>query len=189
LPPGVDALSPENKLIVAAGPLTGLPGPSLGKLVLAAKSPLTGGYGDGNIGTVAAVHLRKAGYDAAVIEGKAEKPAYIYIENDKVIEFQRIRGGMFEALVSCRLPWIELQFPLEYYPRLLKAATSLDFTLEELTATLGDRIYALIRAFWIREKDEWNRSLDYPPTRWFEEPLSKGPYAGKNLIEKDSISF
>ena len=84
LPPGVDALSPENKLVLAAGPLTGLPGPSLGKLVLAAKSPLTGGYGDGNIGTMAAVHLRKAGYDAAVIEGKAEKPAYIYIENDKV---------------------------------------------------------------------------------------------------------
>jgi len=516
LPPGVDALSPENKLVLAAGPLTGLPGPSLGKLVLAAKSPLTGGYGDGNIGTMAAVHLRKAGYDAAVIEGKAEKPAYIYVENDKVsinsaeglwgkttfeterilkevhgrntgiisigpagenlvryatvisqegraggrpgigavmgsknlkaivfkgtgeipvadsesfkelslecynaikssqgysfwirqgtmmtiewsnensvlptnnfregtfefyrcidgyaleaskikrrgcpgcnmqcgnvvldldgkeseldyenvamlgsnigvnqlgkvailnrmadefgldtislgnvlgfameatekgllkdgiewgdferakqliediayrrglgdllaegvmrisqkiggdsekwamhvkgleisaydchtvpgmalafatspigahhkdawviswevktdregytrakvdkvIEFQRIRGGMFEALVSCRLPWIELQFPLEYYPRLLKAATGLDFTLEELTATLGDRIYALIRAFWIREKGGWNRSLDYPPTRWFEEPLSKGPYAGKKL--------
>ena len=516
LPPGVDALSPENKLVLAAGPLTGLPGPSLGKLVLAAKSPLTGGYGDGNIGTMAAVHLRKAGYDAAVIEGKAEKPAYIYIENDKVsinsaeglwgkttfeterilkevhgrntgiisigpagenlvryatvisqegraggrpgigavmgsknlkaivfkgtgeipvadsesfkelslecynaikssqgysfwirqgtmmtiewcnensvlptnnfregifefyrcidgyaleaskikrrgcpgcnmqcgnvvldldgkeseldyenvamlgsnigvnqlgkvailnrmadefgldtislgnvlgfameatekgllkdgiewgdferarqliediayrrglgdllaegvmrisqkiggdsekwamhvkglevsaydchtvpgmalafatspigahhkdawviswevktdregytkakvdkvIEFQRIRGGMFEALVSCRLPWIELQFPLEYYPRLLKAATGLDFTLEELTATLGDRIYALIRAFWIREKGGWNRSLDYPPMRWFEEPLSKGPYAGKKL--------
>jgi len=516
LPPGVDALSPENKLIAAAGPLTGLPGPSLGKLVLAAKSPLTGGYGDGNIGTMAAVHLRKAGSDAVVIEGKAEKPAYIYVENDKVsinsaeglwgkttfeterilkevhgrntgiisigpagenlvryatvisqegraggrpgigavmgsknlkaivfkgtgeipvadsesfkelslecynaikssqgysfwirqgtmmtiewsnensvlptnnfregtfefyrcidgyaleaskikrrgcpgcnmqcgnvvldldgkeseldyenvamlgsnigvnqlgkvailnrmadefgldtislgnvlgfameatekgllkdgiewgdferakqliediayrrglgdllaegvmrisqkigggsekwamhvkglevsaydchtvpgmalafatspigahhkdawviswevktdregytkakvdkvIEFQRIRGGMFEALVSCRLPWIELQFPLEYYPRLLKAATGLDFTLEELTATLGDRIYALIRAFWIREKGGWNRSLDYPPIRWFEEPLSKGPYAGKKL--------
>ena len=516
LPPGVDALSPENKLIVAAGPLTGLPGPSLGKLVLAAKSPLTGGYGDGNIGTMAAIHMRKAGYDAVIIEGKAEKPVYIYIENDKVsinsaeglwgkttfetekilkevhgrntgiisigpagenlvryatvisqegraggrpgigavmgsknlkaivfkgtkeilmadsedykklvlecynaikssqgydfwirqgtmmtiewsnensvlptnnfregifefyrcidgyaleaakvrrrgcpncnmqcgnvvmdldgkeseldyenvamlgsnigvnqlgkvailnrmadelgldtislgnvlgfameatekgllkdgvewgdferarqlvediayrrglgdllaegvmrisrklggnserwamhvkglevsaydchtvpgmalafatspigahhkdawviswevktdregytkakidkvIEFQRIRGGMFEALVSCRLPWIELQFPLEYYPRLLKAATGLDFTLEELTAALGDRIYALIRAFWIREKGGWNRSLDYPPTRWFEEPLSKGPYAGKKL--------
>jgi len=121
--------------------------------------------------------------DAWVIswEVKTDREGYTKAKVDKVIEFQRIRGGMFEALVSCRLPWIELQFPLEYYPRLLKAATGLDFTLEELTATLGDRIYALIRAFWIREKGGWNRSLDYPPIRWFEEPLSKGPYAGKKL--------
>jgi aldehyde:ferredoxin oxidoreductase len=47
LKPGIDPLGPENKLVIAAGPLTGLPGPSLGKLVVAAKSPLTGGYGDG----------------------------------------------------------------------------------------------------------------------------------------------
>jgi len=84
LPPGVDPLSPYNKLIFAAGPLTGLPGPNFGKLVVAAKSPLTGGYGDGNIGTWVAVNLRKAGYDALVVEGKAERPSYIYIEGDKV---------------------------------------------------------------------------------------------------------
>ena len=48
LSPRVDPLSPENKLIFAAGPLTGLNVPNSGKLVVAAKSPLTGGYGDGN---------------------------------------------------------------------------------------------------------------------------------------------
>jgi len=84
LPPGVDPLSPYNKLIFATGPLTGLPGPNFGKLVVAAKSPLTGGYGDGNIGSWAAVNLRKAGYDALVVEGRAEKPSYIYIEDGKV---------------------------------------------------------------------------------------------------------
>ena len=121
--------------------------------------------------------------DAWVIswEVKTDREGYTRAKVDKVIEFQRIRGGMFEALVSCRLPWIELQFPLEYYPRLLKAATGLAFTLDELTAMLGDRIYALIRAFWIREKGEWNKSYDYPPARWFEEPLTKGPYAGGKL--------
>jgi len=51
---GIDPLSEKNKLIFAAGPITGLPLPSAGKLVVAAKSPLTGGYGDGNIGTIAA---------------------------------------------------------------------------------------------------------------------------------------
>ncbi len=84
LPRGVDPLSPHSKLVFATGPLTGLPGPNFGKLVVAAKSPLTGGYGDGNVGSWAAVNLRKAGYDALVVEGRADKPTYLYIEGDKV---------------------------------------------------------------------------------------------------------
>ena len=99
----------------------------------------------------------------------------------KVIEFQRIRGGMFESLTTCRLPWIELGFNLEWYPKYLKDATGLDFTLDYLWE-VGDRIYALIRAFWVRElKDEWNRKWDYPPKRWFEDPLPDGPLKGAHL--------
>ncbi|NIS62701.1 MAG: aldehyde ferredoxin oxidoreductase, partial [Proteobacteria bacterium] len=60
---GVDPLSEGNKVVFSTGPLTGLPLPSSGKMVIASKSPLTGGYGDGNIGSMAAVHLRRAGYD------------------------------------------------------------------------------------------------------------------------------
>ena len=48
--------------------------PSAGKMVIASKSPLTGGYGDGNIGTLAALHLRKAGYDVVVVEGSRRGP-------------------------------------------------------------------------------------------------------------------
>lgn len=81
---GADPLGPDNKLIFACGPFNGLPTPSGGKMVVAAKSPLTGGYGDGNLGTMASVHLRKAGYDALVVEGAAKKPVYIYVEDDKV---------------------------------------------------------------------------------------------------------
>ena len=99
----------------------------------------------------------------------------------KVIEFQRIRGGMFEALVACRLPWIELGFELERYPKYLKAATGMDFTLDEIYK-VSDRIYALIRAFWVREfKGNWDRTMDKPPIRWFKDPLTKGPFAGKKL--------
>ena len=86
LTPGVDPLSPENKLVFAAGPLTGLGVPSSGKLVVAAKSPLTGGYGDGNLGTSAGIQMRQAGYDAVIIEGKAETPVVLHIKN-KVAEF------------------------------------------------------------------------------------------------------
>ncbi|TRO53278.1 aldehyde ferredoxin oxidoreductase [Candidatus Bathyarchaeota archaeon] len=84
--PGVEPLSAENKLVFAAGPLTGLGVPNGGKLVVASKSPLTGGYGDGNIGTSAGIQMRQAGYDAVIIEGKAETPVFLHIKS-KVAEF------------------------------------------------------------------------------------------------------
>jgi len=83
---GTDPLSPENKLVFATGPLTGFGLPNSGKLVVASKSPLTGGYGDGNIGTKAAVQMRKAGYDAVIVEGKAKLPVFIHVK-DKIAEF------------------------------------------------------------------------------------------------------
>ncbi|MEM3609283.1 MAG: aldehyde ferredoxin oxidoreductase N-terminal domain-containing protein, partial [Candidatus Bathyarchaeia archaeon] len=82
LKPGVDPLSPENKLVFATGPLTGLILPSSGKLVVAAKSPLTGSYGDGNIGTNAAVQMRKAGYDVVIVEGKANRPTVLLVQDE-----------------------------------------------------------------------------------------------------------
>jgi len=84
LKPGIDPLGPENKLIVALGPIAGIPAPNTGKTVVAAKSPLTGGYGDGNLGTWVTEQMRKAGYDILIIEGASEKPIYLYIEDDKV---------------------------------------------------------------------------------------------------------
>jgi hypothetical protein len=71
--PGLDPLAPGNPLIMATGPLTGLPLPSSGKIVIAAKSPLTGGYGDGNVGTLASVNLKKAGFDADEIIDKFKR--------------------------------------------------------------------------------------------------------------------
>ena len=82
--PGTDPFSPENKLIFATGPLTGIGLPNSGKLVIASKSPLTGGYGDGNIGSWAAVNIRKAGYDALVIEGKASSPVILHVKDQTV---------------------------------------------------------------------------------------------------------
>jgi len=122
--------------------------------------------------------------DAWVIswEIKTDRTGYTEAKVDKVIEFQRVRGGMFESIVACRLPWIELGFTLEWYPRLLKAATGIEIPLEELLYNVADRIYALIRAFWVREFGQaWSRLMDYPPKRWFKEPLTKGPYKGFTL--------
>jgi aldehyde:ferredoxin oxidoreductase len=100
---------------------------------------------------------------------------------DKVLEFQRIRGGMFESLVTCRFPWIELGFELDHYPEYFEAATGVKTSLDEMW-TLGDRVYALIRAFWVREfGGRWDRQMDYPPKRWFDEPLTKGALKGQHL--------
>ena len=100
---------------------------------------------------------------------------------DKVIEFQRIRGGLFETFVGCRFPWIELGYPLEDYPKYFEAATGVKMSLDDLWK-MGDRVYALIRAFWVREYgDKWSRKMDYPPVRWFKDPLPKGPIKGKHL--------
>ncbi len=82
--PGIDPLSPDNKLILMTGPLTGTIVPNSGKLAIAAKSPATGTVLDCSIGGHFAAELKFAGYDAVIITGKAKVPVYIYIEDDQV---------------------------------------------------------------------------------------------------------
>ena len=81
---GVDPLGPQNKLIFAGGPVTGIPIAGSGRNSVGAKSPLTNGYGDAEVGGFWGAEFRQAGYDAIIIEGKAERPVYIWIEDGKV---------------------------------------------------------------------------------------------------------
>lgn len=121
--------------------------------------------------------------DAWVIswEVKAGRESYGEAKVNKTIELQRLRGGMFECLTTCRLPWVEVGFELEWYPKFLKAATGQDISMNDLY-TIADRVFNLTRAFWIREYGtNWNRSMDTPPARWFEQPLTKGPLKGTKL--------
>ncbi|NWG11575.1 aldehyde ferredoxin oxidoreductase family protein [Candidatus Bathyarchaeota archaeon] len=121
--------------------------------------------------------------DAWVIswEVKTGRESYSEEKVDKVIELQRVRGGVFESLTVCRLPWIELGFELEWYVKFLHAATGLELTWDNLN-WIADRTFNLIRAFWIREYgNDWTKSMDIPPARWFEEPLTKGPLKGASL--------
>ncbi|HIP89046.1 MAG TPA: aldehyde ferredoxin oxidoreductase, partial [Thermococcus paralvinellae] len=122
----------------------------------------------------------------APIEGEqAKKVEYKITYNPekaaKVIELQRLRGGLFEMLTACRLPWIELGLDLNYYPKLLEAITGVSYTWDDLYRA-ADRVYALIRAYWVREfNGNWDRKMDYPPKRWFIEGLKSGPYKGQHL--------
>jgi len=80
---GVDALSPDNKLIFALGPVTGLLLPGAARYCVGAKSPLTGGIAKSESGGYWMAELKRAGYDAIIIEGKAEKPVYLWIQDGK----------------------------------------------------------------------------------------------------------
>lgn len=82
--PTVDPLSPDNKLIMAAGPLTGTYGAANGRYMVITKSPLTGTIACSNSGGYFPCELRYAGYDMIIFEGKAEYPSYLQIYDDKV---------------------------------------------------------------------------------------------------------
>ncbi|MCL5025199.1 MAG: aldehyde ferredoxin oxidoreductase family protein [Chloroflexi bacterium] len=79
-----DPLGPDNKLVLAAGPLSGVFLPAGAKATFAAKSPATGIYGDANIGGHLAAEMKYAGYDAIVFEGAAPEPVYLYIDDAEV---------------------------------------------------------------------------------------------------------
>lgn len=81
LPAGVEPLGPENKLIFAAGPLTGVPAGGCGRHSVGAKSPLTGGFGEADSGGYWGAELKMAGFDAVIFEGRAEKPVYLFIKD------------------------------------------------------------------------------------------------------------
>ena len=84
LPKGVDPLGPDNKLIFALGPMTGHPLAGSGRNSVGAKSPLTGGIGFSEAGGFWGAELKKAGFDAVIIEGKADSPCYLYIHDGQV---------------------------------------------------------------------------------------------------------
>lgn len=77
-------LDPDNLLIFGAGPLVGTPFPGACRTDVMAKSPVTGALGDSGMGGYLSSELKFAGYDHLVIEGKAEKPVYLSIRDDRV---------------------------------------------------------------------------------------------------------
>jgi aldehyde:ferredoxin oxidoreductase len=82
--PGCDALGPENVLVFAPGIATGVPVGGSGRNAVGAISPLTGGFGEADVGGFWGAELKRAGWDAIVITGAAEKPVYLSIRNGDV---------------------------------------------------------------------------------------------------------
>lgn len=84
LPPGTDALAPDNVLVFANGLLTGAPMSTASRFTVAARSPLTGGYGESEAGGYWGPELKSAGWDAIVVTGRAARPQWLWIRDDQV---------------------------------------------------------------------------------------------------------
>jgi len=82
--PKVDPFSAENKLIFAPGPFSGTYAPSAGRYNVVTKGPLNGALSASNSGGSFGPELKYAGYDMVIIEGKAQKPVYLWINDAKV---------------------------------------------------------------------------------------------------------
>ena len=82
---GVDPLSPENPLVLALGPVSGTMFPTGGNgHAFISKSPATNGVGEAVSHGTFGAELKRAGYDVVIFKGKAEKPVYLWIDDDSV---------------------------------------------------------------------------------------------------------
>jgi aldehyde:ferredoxin oxidoreductase len=99
--PGTDALGPENKMIFAPGPFTGTSIPCASRMAVTGKSPLTGAVGVALTGGYFPAELKFAGWDAIIIEGKAEKPTWISVK-DGTVRFHDAAGIWGTMTFDCQ---------------------------------------------------------------------------------------
>ncbi|MEJ2211848.1 MAG: aldehyde ferredoxin oxidoreductase family protein [Anaerolineae bacterium] len=81
IPPGADALGPENVLVLSLGVTTGAPISGQSRVTATAKSPLSGAIGDAQAGGFWPAEAKGAGFDAYVITGRAETPVYLWVQD------------------------------------------------------------------------------------------------------------
>jgi aldehyde:ferredoxin oxidoreductase len=84
IPSAIDPLSPENEIIIASGPWTATAAPQAGRAMLGCISPETSGFSSGSFGWYFPATLKYAGFDVVIVKGKAEKPVYVFIDNNEI---------------------------------------------------------------------------------------------------------
>jgi len=96
----IDPLSPENKIVLTPGIMTGTIVSCSAKLSMTTKSPQTGTISDGSVGGHIGAELKYAGYDAVMISGKAAELSYLHIDpdNKEIIAIPEFKGlGTFDT--------------------------------------------------------------------------------------------
>jgi aldehyde:ferredoxin oxidoreductase len=87
MPAGADPLGPDNVLVMAVSPLTGLAISGQSRMTACARSPLTGAIGDSQCGGFFPAEMRAAGTDALVFTGQSPEPVYLWL-HDGVAELR-----------------------------------------------------------------------------------------------------
>ena len=82
--PAADAMSPDNVLIFATGPLTGTMASTGGRYAVVTKGPLTNAIACSNSGGKFGAELKFAGYDLLILQGRSATPVYLLIQDDEV---------------------------------------------------------------------------------------------------------
>jgi len=104
LQPGIDPLGPDNVLIFAVGPINGTIWSQTGRYEAAAKSPLTGVYGEANSGGRWGSELKYSGFDAIIVRGRSEEPVYLTVENgDAQLKSAKGLWGLDAVETECAL--------------------------------------------------------------------------------------
>jgi aldehyde:ferredoxin oxidoreductase len=101
----------------------------------------------------------------------------------KVINLQHIRP-LFDCLGVCRLQYMELGFEVENYENLFRVVTGRAMTWQDLLS-VSERIWHLTRAFSVREIAGFGRAWDYPPPRFYKEPIPDGPNQGHRITKEE----
>ena len=83
LKPGIDPLGPDNILVFTTCPANGSPLSGTNRFTCAAKSPLTGGYGESEAGGWWGPELKFAGFDGIIVTGQSPRPLYLWIADGK----------------------------------------------------------------------------------------------------------
>ena len=104
--PGIDPLGPENQLMFMTSVINGLPLSGANRYSAAAKSPLTGGFGEAEAGGYWGPEFKRTGFDGIILHGRAPKPTYLYVHDDTV-EFRdaakywgKLAGDVQDGLVE-----------------------------------------------------------------------------------------
>ncbi len=84
LQPKTDPYDPANVLIFITGPLSGTAFPAASRSAVVTRSPMTGTFLDSYCGGFFGPHLKRAGFDALIIRGKAKKPVYILVDDGQI---------------------------------------------------------------------------------------------------------
>ncbi len=94
VPPHTDALSPENKIFICVGPLTGTQAPLFAQTCTVTKSPLTGGVINSYAGGFVGNAIKATGFDVIAVEGRASNLVYLLITPDgaRIVDCPELAG-------------------------------------------------------------------------------------------------